>query len=139
MRKPIRDILEGKAIDQRIVSLVDSSAGPDACHPYLGTNPVVLVPGYDGGRHTVEQLYFLKHSRFPRKYTMSCEDSRCCNPAHIVEARRRERMTPDAVARSRSRGASRRWAEHKKRRAEQPTTDILAQLKQRVIDRSETV
>jgi hypothetical protein len=137
MRKEIRDILEGKAIDQRIVELVDSSAGPDACHPYLGRNPLLRMAVT--ACHVIEQLFFLKHGRFPRKYTMSCRDGRCCNIRHIQEARRRQLMTPDAVARSRSRGASRRWAAEHKRRAEQPTTDILAQLKQRVIDRNKTV
>lgn len=87
-----------KPIAERLAAMVDTSAGPDACHPFTGS--IVQQSGYGqiGGFHTStdERAMFKSHvvawevangRSVPDGMVVrhTCHNPLCCNPAHLVE------------------------------------------------------
>jgi hypothetical protein len=90
---------------------VDSSGGPTACWPYLGSK---LPAGYGqisakvirGGKltNTQDVAYFLEHGSLPQHQgNHTCDNPPCCNPAHIFDAPQLANVR-DSVKKGRARG-----------------------------------
>jgi transposase-like protein len=102
-----------KPLAERFAAKVDTSAGPDACHPWTGSTmqasgygQVSAVSARTGKRtmrtaHTV--AFELAHGPVPEGkrvlHSRGC-NKRCCNPAHLRAGTQKENMA-DAVAEKR--------------------------------------
>jgi len=98
---------------------VDTSAGPEACHPWIGTidhgNGYGRLWGIEGIPYAHRMAWQLARGVRPPKgfhVTHSCNNKRCCNSIHLELKRpkgnsedavrdgllRKKRLTPDQVA-----------------------------------------
>ena len=57
-----------------------------------------IAAGISRGAHTV--AFFLEHGRWPERLRHTCDNTLCCNPAHLIEGSQQDNMD-DKVARGR--------------------------------------
>lgn len=110
-----RETRDARAIT-RFWARIDTSAGPDACHPWTGPK---YPTGYGSVGHRIEQItgtqyahrsaFILAHGRQPRAEVLfrgsacvlhSCDNPPCCNPRHLREGTMADNMR-DRAARGR--------------------------------------